>query len=79
MVAPAPIGDKDVRELIGAAAGHYVSEHLPRAGTLGITCGETIRVAAQIADAVPTTDVALSCYAPGWRKVLPSIPMTILR
>ncbi len=47
VVVPAPFGDDDVRDLIGAAAGHYISEHLPPAGTLGITWGGTIKVAAQ--------------------------------
>jgi DNA-binding transcriptional regulator LsrR (DeoR family) len=47
IVVPAPIGDTDVRNLVGAAAGHYVSEHLPAAGTLGITWGGTINMAAQ--------------------------------
>jgi DNA-binding transcriptional regulator LsrR (DeoR family) len=47
IVVPAPIGDTDVRNLIGAAAGHYISEHLPPAGTLGITWGGTINMAAQ--------------------------------
>ena len=47
VVVPAPFGDLDVRELIGAAAGQYVSEHLPPAGTLGITWGGTIKAAAQ--------------------------------
>jgi DNA-binding transcriptional regulator LsrR (DeoR family) len=47
VVVPAPIGDTDVRNLIGAAAGRYISEHLPPAGTLGITWGGTINMAAQ--------------------------------
>lgn len=47
VVVPAPIGDTDVRNLIGAAAGRYISEHLPAAGTLGITWGGTINMAAQ--------------------------------
>jgi DNA-binding transcriptional regulator LsrR (DeoR family) len=47
VVVPAPIGDTDVRNLIGAAAGHYISENLPAAGMLGITWGGTINVAAQ--------------------------------
>lgn len=47
IVVPAPIGDTDVRNLVGAAAGHYISEHLPPAGTLGITWGGTINMAAQ--------------------------------
>jgi DNA-binding transcriptional regulator LsrR (DeoR family) len=47
VVVPSPIGDTDVRNLVGAAAGHYVSDHLPSAGTLGITWGGTINMAAQ--------------------------------
>ena len=47
IVVPSPISDTDVRNLIGAAAGHYISEHLPSAGTLGITWGGTINMAAQ--------------------------------
>jgi DNA-binding transcriptional regulator LsrR (DeoR family) len=47
VVVPSPIGDTDVRNLVGAAAGHYVSDHLPTAGTLGITWGGTINMAAQ--------------------------------
>jgi DNA-binding transcriptional regulator LsrR (DeoR family) len=47
VVVPAPLGNFDVRDLIGAAAGHYISEHLPAAGTLGITWGGTIKAAAQ--------------------------------
>jgi DNA-binding transcriptional regulator LsrR (DeoR family) len=47
VVVPAPIRDTDERNLIGAAAGRYVSENLPAAGTLGITWGGTINVAAQ--------------------------------
>jgi DNA-binding transcriptional regulator LsrR (DeoR family) len=47
VVVPAPIGDTDVRNLVGAAAGRYISDHLPPAGTLGITWGGTINTAAQ--------------------------------
>ena len=47
VVVPVPFGDLDVCELIGAAASQYISEHLPPAGTLGITWGGTIRAAAQ--------------------------------
>jgi DNA-binding transcriptional regulator LsrR (DeoR family) len=47
VVVPSPIGETDVRNLIGAAAGRYISEHLPPAGTLGITWGGTINMAAQ--------------------------------
>jgi DNA-binding transcriptional regulator LsrR (DeoR family) len=47
VVVPAPIGDTDVRNLVGAAAGRYISDHLPQGGTLGITWGGTINMAAQ--------------------------------
>jgi DNA-binding transcriptional regulator LsrR (DeoR family) len=47
VVVPAPIGDTDVRNLVGAAAGRYISDHLSPAGTLGITWGGTINMAAQ--------------------------------
>ncbi|MGA7810764.1 sugar-binding transcriptional regulator [Bradyrhizobium sp.] len=47
LVVPSPFDDIDVREMIGAAAGQYISENLPPAGTLGITWGGTIKAAAQ--------------------------------
>ena len=47
IVVPSPIGNTDVRALIGAAAGHYVSERLPAGGALGISWGGTINAAAQ--------------------------------
>jgi DNA-binding transcriptional regulator LsrR (DeoR family) len=47
IVIPSPVGDMDVRNLVGAAAGRYISEQLPQAGTLGITWGGTINMAAQ--------------------------------
>jgi DNA-binding transcriptional regulator LsrR (DeoR family) len=47
VVVPAPLDDIDLRDLIGAAAGQFISEHLPAAGTLGITWGGTINAAAQ--------------------------------
>jgi len=47
IVIPSPVGGTDVRNLVGAAAGRYISERLPRAGTLGITWGGTINMAAQ--------------------------------
>lgn len=47
VVVPSPIGDTDVRNLVGAAAGRYLSESLPPNGTLGITWGGTINMAAQ--------------------------------
>jgi DNA-binding transcriptional regulator LsrR (DeoR family) len=47
VVVPSPIGDTDVRALIGAAAGQYLSDRLPAGGTLGISWGGTINAAAQ--------------------------------
>ncbi|QOZ69949.1 sugar-binding transcriptional regulator [Bradyrhizobium arachidis] len=47
IVVPSPIDGGDARPIIGAAAGHYVSEHLPEPGTLGINWGGTINAAAQ--------------------------------
>lgn len=47
IVVPAPMAETDVRVFLGAAAGRYVSEALPPAGSLGITWGGTINAAAQ--------------------------------
>jgi DNA-binding transcriptional regulator LsrR (DeoR family) len=47
IVVPSPIDGGDARPIVGAAAGHYVSEHLPEPGTLGISWGGTINAAAQ--------------------------------
>jgi DNA-binding transcriptional regulator LsrR (DeoR family) len=47
IVVPTPMAGTDVRGLVGAAAGHYVSENLPPSGTLGISWGGTINAAAQ--------------------------------
>lgn len=47
IVVPSPLAAGDARPLVGAAAGHYVSEHLPRSGALGISWGGTINAAAQ--------------------------------
>jgi DNA-binding transcriptional regulator LsrR (DeoR family) len=47
IVVPAPIGDTDVRMMVGAAAGEYVSDHLAPAAALGISWGGTINAAAQ--------------------------------
>lgn len=47
IVVPAPMAGTDVRGLVGAAAGRYVSERLPPSGTLGISWGGTINAAAQ--------------------------------
>jgi DNA-binding transcriptional regulator LsrR (DeoR family) len=47
IVVHAPAPGTDVRTIIGAAAGWYVSDHLPPGGALGITWGGTINAAAQ--------------------------------
>lgn len=47
IVVPSPMADTDVRALVGAAAGQYVSDRLPPAGALGISWGGTINAAAQ--------------------------------
>lgn len=46
VVVPTPI-QADVRALVGAAAGHYISENLKAGAALGITWGGTINMAAQ--------------------------------
>jgi DNA-binding transcriptional regulator LsrR (DeoR family) len=46
-VVPSPMADVDVRTVVGAAAGQYLSETLGPSDTLGITWGGTIRAAAQ--------------------------------
>lgn len=47
IVVPSPLGDADVRAMVGAAAGEYVSEHLASNAALGISWGGTINAAAQ--------------------------------
>jgi DNA-binding transcriptional regulator LsrR (DeoR family) len=47
IVVPSPIGDTDVRAMVGAAAGQYVSDHLAPKAALGIAWGGTINAAAQ--------------------------------
>jgi DNA-binding transcriptional regulator LsrR (DeoR family) len=47
IVVPSPEPDVDVRTVVGAAAGQYVSEHLVEGASLGITWGGTINAAAQ--------------------------------
>lgn len=47
IVVPSPMADTDVRALVGAAAGQYISGRLPPAGALGISWGGTINAAAQ--------------------------------
>ena len=44
-VVPSPAADVDVRTVVGAAAGQYLSETLGESETLGITWGGTIRAA----------------------------------
>jgi DNA-binding transcriptional regulator LsrR (DeoR family) len=46
IVVPSPEPQIDVRTVVGAAAGQYVSEHLAEGGSLGITWGGTINAAA---------------------------------
>ena len=46
VVVPTPM-QADVRALVGAAAGHYISENLKAGAALGITWGGTINMAAQ--------------------------------
>lgn len=45
--SPEPESRSDVRAVVGAAAGQYVSEHLAEEASLGITWGGTINAAAQ--------------------------------
>lgn len=47
IVVPSPEAGVDVRTVVGAAAGQYVSEHLPESASLGISWGGTINAAAQ--------------------------------
>jgi DNA-binding transcriptional regulator LsrR (DeoR family) len=47
IVVPSPEPNVDVRTIIGAAAGQYISEHLAEGASLGITWGGTINAAAQ--------------------------------
>jgi DNA-binding transcriptional regulator LsrR (DeoR family) len=47
IVVPSPQPDRDVRTIVGAAAGQYISDHLAEGGSLGITWGGTINAAAQ--------------------------------
>jgi DNA-binding transcriptional regulator LsrR (DeoR family) len=46
IVVPSPAPEIDVRGVVGAAAGHYVSDHLAPGASLGITWGGTINAAA---------------------------------
>jgi DNA-binding transcriptional regulator LsrR (DeoR family) len=47
IVVPSPMPETDVRAIVGAAAGRYISDHLAPAACLGITWGGTINAAAQ--------------------------------
>jgi DNA-binding transcriptional regulator LsrR (DeoR family) len=47
IVVPSPIGDTDVRAMVGAAAGEYISDQLTPGAALGISWGGTINAAAQ--------------------------------
>lgn len=47
IVVPSPTPGTDVRPLVGAAAGQYISDRLPPSGALGISWGGTINAAAQ--------------------------------
>ncbi|GEP60212.1 sugar-binding transcriptional regulator [Reyranella soli] len=47
IVVPSPAPDLDVRTVVGAAAGQYISDQLGPSETLGISWGGTIHAAAQ--------------------------------
>jgi DNA-binding transcriptional regulator LsrR (DeoR family) len=47
IVVPSPMAGTDVRAMVGAAAGQYISGRLPPSGALGISWGGTINAAAQ--------------------------------
>lgn len=47
IVVPTASADSDVRTIVGAAAGRYISDNLPPDATLGIYWGGTINAAAQ--------------------------------
>jgi DNA-binding transcriptional regulator LsrR (DeoR family) len=47
IVVPTPPAGVDVRSVVGAAAGQYVSSHLAEGASLGISWGGTINAAAQ--------------------------------
>jgi DNA-binding transcriptional regulator LsrR (DeoR family) len=46
IVVPSPAPEIDVRSVVGAAAGHYISDRLAPGASLGITWGGTINAAA---------------------------------
>jgi DNA-binding transcriptional regulator LsrR (DeoR family) len=46
IVVPSPAPEIDVRGVVGAAAGHYISDRLAPGASLGITWGGTINAAA---------------------------------
>lgn len=47
IVVPSPASDTDIRMVVGAAAGQYISDRLAPGASLGITWGGTINAAAQ--------------------------------
>ncbi len=47
IVVPAPLSGRDERDVVGIAAGEYISAMLPTDGVLGMTWGGTIHAAAQ--------------------------------
>lgn len=47
IVVPSPAAETDVRAVVGAAAGQYISAQLETGASLGITWGGTINAAAQ--------------------------------
>jgi len=47
VVVPSPKPELDVRAMVGAAAGQYISQHFAAGASLGITWGGTINAAAQ--------------------------------
>jgi DNA-binding transcriptional regulator LsrR (DeoR family) len=46
IVVPSPNPERDVRTVVGAAAGQFISDHLGQGASLGITWGGTINAAA---------------------------------
>ena len=77
IVVPAPADGIDVRTVVGAAAGHYVSSHLSPGASLGITWGGTINTAAQsIRSRRWPGQHRGAAGAAAWRAAPPSIPTT---
>ena len=75
IVVPAPADGIDVRTVVGAAAGHYVSSHLSPGASLGITWGGTINTAAQNPQP-PRSGQHLVLLCGGLARAPPSIPTT---